>query len=45
MKLQKELDGMVLIETLISPLQPNTGVIIAGRIIKKRLPSQLCVFT
>lgn len=30
MKLPKELDGMVLIETLISPMQPNTGVIIAG---------------
>ena len=30
MNLPEELDGMVLIETLISPMQPNTGVIIAG---------------
>lgn len=30
MELPKELDGMVLIETLISPMQPNTGVIIVG---------------
>lgn len=30
MNLPKELDGMVLLETLISPMQPNTGVIIAG---------------
>lgn len=30
MDLPEELDGMVLIETLISPMQPNTGVIIAG---------------
>lgn len=30
MDLPKELDGMVLIETLISPMQPNTGVIIVG---------------
>lgn len=30
MDLPKELDGMVLLETLISPMQPNTGVIIAG---------------
>lgn len=30
MDLPEELDGMVLLETLISPMQPNTGVIIAG---------------
>lgn len=30
MDLPKELDGMVIIETLISPMQPNTGLIIAG---------------
>lgn len=30
MELPEELDGMVLIETLISPMQPNTGVIIVG---------------
>lgn len=30
MELPKELDGMVLIETLISPMQPHTGVIIVG---------------
>lgn len=30
MDLSEELDGMVLIKTLISLLQPNTGVIIAG---------------
>lgn len=30
MSLPKELDRMVLIETLISAMQPNTGVIIAG---------------
>lgn len=30
MNLPEELDGMVLIETLISLMQPNTGVIIVG---------------
>lgn len=30
MNLPEELDGMVLIETLISPMQPNTGIIIVG---------------
>ncbi|MGK7377609.1 hypothetical protein ACSFXN_07180 [Planococcus sp. 1R117A] len=30
MNLLEELDGLVLLETLISPMQPNTGVIIAG---------------
>lgn len=30
MSLPKELDGMVLIETLISAIQPSTGVIIVG---------------
>lgn len=30
MSLPKELDGMVLIETLISAMQPSTGVIIVG---------------
>lgn len=28
--LPEDLDGMVLIETLISPMQPNTGIIIVG---------------
>ncbi|MDJ0332645.1 hypothetical protein [Planococcus sp. S3-L1] len=35
MRLPKELDGLVLIETLISPMQPNTGVVIAGGNYKK----------
>lgn len=30
MNLPRELDGMVLIDTLISPMQPSTGVIIVG---------------
>lgn len=30
MELPEEMDGMVLIDVLISPMQPNTGVIIVG---------------